>query len=401
MFFNSFKSKLKKSYTAINPELQRLVFPYGEQEYIYVGTILNTLFKKKDIFKLIQIYASVYTYYKSMMGNAARTYEYAKKKTAGILSDVETKNLIALVMLNLTSNKATISDPVEKVREYTRFINNYLETVEGIKKNAWRFKTAPISAGTTNSPILVDGICGIHEYIKALKIPGVEKVSFARTSTLHLTDQIAKVDFAIDEYTLTNERTGEKIAALWFNMYGTENTDVQPACFSDKKPFSVDALTPEVFNAAVNEWQAIERICQDAQVTYDQSKLVVSTFSYFYIVWMFGFTGIRSGQAMELQEKYVEKFIEYNRESFGNYTYAQVIENEKIISPMLTSVDRRIRDSWHANNRTLVDDQVWDEYINEFITDAEMAAKVKSQIARRIMDVWFMLGRKADEEYLT
>ena len=401
MLFNSFKSKLKKSYAAINPELQRLVFPHGEQEYIYVGTILNTLFKKKDIFKLIQIYASVYTYYKSQMGNAARTYEYARKKTAGLLSDVETKNLIALVMLNLTSNKATISDPVEKVREYTRFVNNYLETVEGIKKNAWRFSTKPMSAGTTSSPILVDGICGIHEYIKALKIPGVEKVSFARTSTLHLTDQIAKVDFAIDEYTLTNDRTGEKIAALWFNMYGTENTDVQPACFSDKKPFSVDALAPEVFDAAVNEWQAIERICQNAQVTYDQSKLVVSTFSYFYIVWVFGFTGIRSGQAMELQEKYVEKFVEYNREAFGNYTYAQVIENEKIISPMLTSVDRRIRDSWHANNRTLVDDLLWDEYINEFITDAEMAARVKTQIARRIMDVWFMLGRKADEEYLT
>ena len=51
MFFNSFKSKLKKSYAAVNPELQRLVFPYGEQEYIYVGTILNTLFKKKDIQK--------------------------------------------------------------------------------------------------------------------------------------------------------------------------------------------------------------------------------------------------------------------------------------------------------------------------------------------------------------
>ena len=59
MFFNSLKTKLKKSYSTLNKELQPKVFPKGEPEYIYIGTVLNVLFKKSDIFKLIQIYASV------------------------------------------------------------------------------------------------------------------------------------------------------------------------------------------------------------------------------------------------------------------------------------------------------------------------------------------------------
>lgn len=401
MFFNSFKSKLKKSYAAINPELQRLVFPHGEQEYIYVGTILNTLFKKQDVFKLIQIYASVYTYYKSQMGNAARTYDYAKKKTAGILSDVETKNLIALVMLNLTSNKAAISDPVEKIREYTRFINNYLETVEGIKKNAWRFKTEPISAGTTNSPILVDGICGIHEYIKALKIPGVEKVSFARTSTLHLTDQIAKVDFAIDEYTLTNERTGEKIAALWFNMYGTENTDVQPACFSDKTPFSAADIAPKVMDAGEKEWKAIKEICDNAHIVYDNRKLGLATMAYFYAVWMAGFHGIRLGQAKKLEEIYIGNFADFNKIKFAEFPYSQVVENEQRFGDMLKRVNYRVMESRERHNFTFVDDGLSEKFIREFVKDPQMAGKIQPQIASRIMDVWYKLGEEADDEYLT
>ena len=401
MFFNSFKSKLKKSYTAINPELQRLVFPYGEQEYIYVGTILNTLFKKQDIFKLIQIYASVYTYYKSQMGNAARTYEYARKKTAGLLSDVETKNLIALVMLNLTSNKATISDPIEKVREYTRFVNNYLETVEGIKKNAWRFKTEPISAGTANSPILVDGICGIHEYIKALRIPGVEKIAFERTSTLHLTDQIAKVNFSIDEYTITNARTGEKIAALWFNMYGTENTTVQPACFSDKMPFSAAEIAPKVMDAAEAEWHAIKEICNNAQVVFDNRKLGVATIVYFYAVWMAGFHGIRVGQASDLEDIFVSNFTEFNKIKFAEFPYSQVVENERDFGKKLKRVNYRVMESRERHNFTFVDDGLSAEFINEFVNDPQMAEKIRPQIASRIMDGWYKLGEKADEEYLT
>ena len=77
MLFNSLNKKLKKSYSVINPELGKMVFPNGEAEYIYVGTILNNLFKNNNVFDLIKIYASVYTYYKSTLGNTYKTFIYA------------------------------------------------------------------------------------------------------------------------------------------------------------------------------------------------------------------------------------------------------------------------------------------------------------------------------------
>ena len=66
MFFNSLNKKLKKSYSVVNPEIGKLIFPNGEAEYIYVGTMLDTLFSKRDVFELIKIYASVYSYYKDL-----------------------------------------------------------------------------------------------------------------------------------------------------------------------------------------------------------------------------------------------------------------------------------------------------------------------------------------------
>ena len=176
MFFNSLNRKLKKSYSVVNPEIGRMVFPNGEAEYIYVGTILNSLFSKRDVFELLKVYVSVYTYYKSTMGNTAKTYSYAKKKASGMLIDSEVKNLIALVMFNLTASKVGISDPVAAVLQYRGFVDSYLETVEGIQKNAWRFKPDTVDAGTVNSPLLVDGVCGVYDYINALKIFGVEEI---------------------------------------------------------------------------------------------------------------------------------------------------------------------------------------------------------------------------------
>ena len=54
--------------------------------------------------------------------------------------------------------KAGISDPVAAVRQYRGFVDSYLQTVEGIKKNEWRFKLKTVDAGTVNSPAVRYGI---------------------------------------------------------------------------------------------------------------------------------------------------------------------------------------------------------------------------------------------------
>ena len=401
MFSLFLKRNLQKSYSTLNKELQHKVFPHGEPEYIYVGTILNALFKEADLFKLIQIYTSVYTYYKLEMGNSYTTFVYTKKKAAGILTDYESKTLIALVMLNTTSNKTAISDPVSQIDVYRRFVIEYLNTVEGIKKNQWRFDTKQISAGTVNSPLLVAGISGVNKYIDDLKVPGVEKISFSRTSSLHLTDTGCNVSYSIDEYTLNDAATGEKLASLWFNIYGTENTDVQPACFSDKTPFSAEKVAPDLFGEGITQWQAVEEICKSKQVVYDHAKLVISTFAYFYKVWEFSFKRLRAGQAMDLEDLFVDKFAQYNKEVFEGFPEQQIYDNAQRLKDMLKRVDSRIRESYHANNMTLVDDGLTDEYISEFISNVDSLPKVKDAIAEKLMLEWKRIGEKADETYLT
>ena len=226
--------ELKQSYAVINRDIQRQVFPNGEQEYIYLGTILNYLFKNHDVIRLIQIYASVYVFYKMEMGNAAKTYFYAKRKTSSTLSDDECKTLVGLVMFNATADKKNVSDPVAGGDEYTGYLVSYLNTVEGIKANHSLFDTRAESAGTVSNPILVDGVAGVQKYIGGLKIAGVDKISYERTSTLHLTDNQCGVSYAIDEYTLTDSISGNHIGSLWFNIYGTENTLVQPDCLAEQ-----------------------------------------------------------------------------------------------------------------------------------------------------------------------
>lgn len=401
MFFNSLNRKLKKSYGSVNPEIGRMVFPNGEAEYLYVGTILNTLFNKHDVFELLKVYASVYAYYKSELGNAAKTYLYAKKRAGNLLVDGEIKDLIALVMFNLTSSKAGISDPVAAVRQYRGFVDSYLQTVEGIKKNEWCFKPKTVDAGTVNSPLLVSGVSGVRDYINALAIPGVEKVTYKRTSTLHLTDENCGVSYPIDEYKLYNAKNSSEIATLWFNIYGTENTEVQPACFSGRMPFFAPQVAPELFAMAVKECAAIENICRSAAVDFDLNRLVLSSLAYFYQVWTIAFKNIRLGQSKELEKAYVDCFVSYNKETFANSSYSQVIENEKVFPELLERIFYRIRTAYEKNNFTFVDDGLSTEFICEFISNKTEAEKIREVIAEKLMIDWVKLGNEANQRYLT
>ena len=318
-----------------------------------------------------------------------------------MLLEGEVKNLIALVMFNLTASKAGISDPVAAVRQYRGFVDSYIETVEGIQKNARRFKPDTVDAGTVNSPLLVDGVCGVRDYINALKIPGVEEITYKRNSSLHLTDENCRVSYAIDEYKLYNAKDSSEIATLWFNIYGTENTDVQPACFSDKTPFSADKVAPELFETVTKEWKNIENIVQNAQIPYDQVKLITSTFAYFYVIWTFSFKGIRGYQCDEIEKRYTDGFAEYVKQAFENAPYKAVLESEDTLKDMLKRVDRRVRNSYHENNRTLIDDGLSREFILEFISDEAAGGRIVDAVSRRIFEEWIAVGADADQRYLT
>ena len=231
MFFNSLDKKLKKSFGMLNPVLRDQVFPNGEKEFVYVGTMLNFLFKGREITQLILIY----TYYSLEMGNAYKTYEYAIKKTENLLDRDDTITLIGLVMLNKTSVKNFNANPVEEVNRYKGYAKEYIDTVTTINQNKEKFATKKENVGAVNNPILVDGIKGAHKYIESIDFASVNEVKYWKSTSLSLTDDETKIDYIIDEYTIVDEKTKEEIAKLWFNIYGIESCVIAPEHLKFKK----------------------------------------------------------------------------------------------------------------------------------------------------------------------
>lgn len=234
MVFDSFDRKLKKSYGMLNPVLKEQIFSHGENEYLYVGNILHKLFPNKDIFKLIQIYASVYSYFKMEASNSAKTYYYARGKAKNTLSDDETVTLIALIILNLSDSKASISDLMTAIEKYKAVVNNYIDTVIAISRNIERFNTQEKEVGTMQNPILVDGIKGVRRYIDNLDFKTCSKIKCAKSQTLYLTDDVTNISYSINEYIILDAETDMEFTKLWFNIYGTTNCKYTPEGINHK-----------------------------------------------------------------------------------------------------------------------------------------------------------------------
>jgi 3'-phosphoadenosine 5'-phosphosulfate sulfotransferase (PAPS reductase)/FAD synthetase len=89
-----------------------------------------------------------------------------------------------------------------------------------------------------------------------------------------------------------------------------------------------------------------------------------------------------------VEEVYKEKFSLFNRSRFEDEPFKDVLQNETIFAEKLKTVDRRVRNSYHENNRTFVDDGISDEYILEFISDGNDKDKIKSDIVIKVLKDW-------------
>lgn len=136
-------------------------------------------------------------------------------------------------------------------------------------------------------------------------------------------------------------------------------------------------------------------------MSYDKLTLVTATYVYLYVIWAFSFSGIRTYQCDEVMKIYLDNFVTCVKRAFEDAPYKKVLEIEDTFKNMLERVDRRIRNSYHENNRTLVDDGLSDEFILEFISNSDEVKKIKQLISQKIMKDWVVLGLEADRHYLT
>jgi hypothetical protein len=433
MFFNSLNGKLKKMYRALNPQFKDFVFPRGEKEFIYVGTMLDLKFPGKDLVKLIQIYASVYSYYGSTTGNAAKTYVYAKKKCAGILTDDQTLTLLGIVSVSTVALRISIPDPVAAVDEYKGYAKNYINTVEVIAANPDVFATKKFGAGKRDNPILVDGVEGARKYIESLDCSaytfGLTSVKYSKTSSMYLTDNKTGLSYAIDEYTIKADALDTEIQKLWFNIYGTENYPRSPYCLSfkegspmaiqeqeleaaeandakqkrdderkDKTAITAENLAKEIIQCSKDAVETVITMCNQLQIAFNVRNLVLTTFAYVYATWIFNYKDINGYEEDELSKHYKEMFVQFNRSYFEESSFKEVLENEELIGSFFKKADRVIRDMYHAHNRTFVDDGLTATFTTEFLENIQEVEKIGKSISDMILKGWAVqaveLGKK-------
>lgn len=157
---------------------------------------------------------------------------------------------------------------------------------------------------------------------------------------------------------------------------------------SSKKYYSIADMAGAMAEICIHELVDIMGICSKHNVHYDEKKLIIATFAYFYTVWLFNFANITAGQADALEETYKEKFSLFNRKQYENEPFKNVIENEHLLAEQLVRVDRRVRSSYHANSHTFVDDGISDDFILEFVDSQESKEIIKAEIVIKILKDW-------------
>lgn len=436
MFFNSLDRTLKKMYRSLNPQLKDYVFPRGEKEFMYVGTMLDLKIPGKELVKLIQIYASVYTYYGSTSGNAHDTYRYAKKKTLGFLTDDQTLTLLGIVSVSTVASRVKIADPVAAVDEYKGYAKDYINKVDAIAAHPDVFETKKGGVGKQENPILVAGVQGVREYIESLDCSaytfGLTSVKFSKTSTVHLTHSATGISYAIDEYTLWLEAGGTEIQKLWFNIYGTANCPLSPAglkfiagsqmakieqqhleteaaaekakkeaekekaAYENKAVFSTDTLGSYLMSKTLEAVNAVREKCNQNGVSYLQEKLFVATSAYCYVLWMVSFKNITLRKSFEIEEKYRREIVNLFK-ALHSTSKLEVMRDEKAYKAYLWDVNVKIRTPYEENGMILSDYGITDAFIMEFISHPEELQVIKEEMALLLFDGWVKEAKQLAE----
>ena len=140
MFFNSFKSRMKKAYQALDKGSRDNVFPNGETEFIYVAETLNGLFNNPNLADLIPAYGSIYIYSVLQRGNYYGIFKYAKKKMTNY-SDDDIYGMIALITLNQSQNKNFQKPIPDQFEKFKKSIKAEISSFMAIEQHPEIFET--------------------------------------------------------------------------------------------------------------------------------------------------------------------------------------------------------------------------------------------------------------------
>ncbi len=233
--FNSFNKTMKKAYSVLNPEARDAIFPKGEDEFLYVTTLLKNNLKGRDISDLIGKYASIKTFAALEKGNYYYIADYSKRKMPNY-SDDEVYTVIAIAMSTMLPNLSFNPMPIYAMDKCKNSVVSELDTILKIKNHPEIFDTKDDdNVGTGDNPILLPGLSGVKKYFESLVTKDGKEVSYKRSACFYLTDKATGINYALDQYDVYIKDTHEKICSIFINEYGTDLCKFCPKGFKFKK----------------------------------------------------------------------------------------------------------------------------------------------------------------------
>ena len=230
MFFNSFNKRMKNAYNALNPQARMMVFPNGEDEFIYVATLLDNNFKNRELTSLFQIYGSVRTFVALERGNYNYIVDYSKRKMTNFSED-EVFTMIAIAMSTMlpSSNIAFADKSNSLMEQCKKSVKSELNTILQINDNVDIFATKDDEkVGTLDNPILLPGVSGVEKYFDKLVTKENDEITYKRINCIYLTDNTTGINYALDEYEVYSKETNKKICSVYINEYGTSECKCYP-----------------------------------------------------------------------------------------------------------------------------------------------------------------------------
>lgn len=225
--------------------------------------------------------------------------------------------------------------------------------------------------------------------------------SLSRTNNPEYIDRLKKAGYTIypikDSESKSNIKNSDH--SLKADNAVVRKSDIQRSASAASKPqqkekvlekqsFSIEDVAGGMAEICIRELVEIMGICSKKNVSYNEKKLVVATFAYFYPIWVYNFESITVGQSIKLKEVYKEKFSLFNRKQYENEPFKIVIENEDLLAEQLVRAEQRVRNAYHADSNTFVDNGISDEFILEFVDNQEAKDKIKFEISVKILKDW-------------
>lgn len=237
MFFNSFDKRMKKAYAALDDQAKQIVFPNGEEEFIYVATLLNNNFKNRELANLFPLYGSVKAFVTLERGNYNYIVDYSKRRMIGFTEE-EVFTMIAIAMSTMlpSSNLAFTDKSNSLMEQCKKSVKSELNTILQINDHVDVFATKDDeNVGTIDNPILLPGVSGVEKYFDKLITSDNKEIEFKRTNCMYLTDKKTNINYALDEYEIYYKGTNDKICSVFINEYGINSCDYCPKGFKFKK----------------------------------------------------------------------------------------------------------------------------------------------------------------------